>query len=91
VPALVTIGKQGLVCFVGGTVVSIAVDSAVRLAHADTNVFARALGDIVAIGALWTIARIAATRREGTPSVAPAAWLLRVQADARSVRDRRER
>jgi hypothetical protein len=91
VPALVTIGKQGLVCFVGGTVVSIAVDSAVRLAHADANVFARALGDAVAIGALWSLARIAAARRDRVPSIAPAARLVRVQAEARSMRSRHER
>lgn len=91
VPALVTIGKQGLVCFVGGTVVSIAVDSAVRLAHADTNVFARALGDVVAIGALWSLARIAVARRDRAPrSIAPAGQLVRVHVDARSVRGRRE-
>ncbi|WP_116135693.1 OpgC domain-containing protein [Trinickia diaoshuihuensis] len=89
-PALVTIGKQGLVCFVGGTVVSIAVDSALHLAGADTHLFARLLGDVLAIAALWMLARIAAARRDRVPSVAPGARLARVQANVQSVRSRRE-
>ncbi|PMS19066.1 OpgC protein [Trinickia dabaoshanensis] len=89
-PALVTIGKQGLVCFVGGTVVSIVVDSTLHLARADTNVLARLVGDFAAIAALWMLARIATMRRDSVPSVAPAARLVRVQSDARAVRGGRE-
>ena len=94
-PAVVTVGKQGLVCFVGGTVVSIVVDTAIRLTRTDTNWFARLLGDIVAIAALMTLARIAAAWR-GAPrgqarGTAPAARLIPVSSDVRAPRDRRER
>lgn len=93
-PAVVTVGKQGLVCFVGGTVVSIVVDSAVRLAHADTNVFGRILGDIVAVAALLALGRLAAdqrARRAGVRGMAPAARLARVMADGRAPHERRGR
>ncbi|RDU95710.1 OpgC domain-containing protein [Trinickia dinghuensis] len=78
-PAVVTVGKQGLVCFVGGTAVSIVVDAGIRLAHADTNWFARLAGDIVAVSALLAMARIAA---------APATRLVRVSSDNRSPSER---
>jgi hypothetical protein len=92
-PAVVTVGKQGLVCFVGGTVVSIAVDTAVRLVRADTNAFARLVGDIVAVTALIVLARIAAARRPASAAnqaAAPAAPFARVTWSMRSPRDRRE-
>jgi hypothetical protein len=96
-PAVVTVGQQGLVCFVGGTVVSIVVDSAVRLARADNNWFSRILGDIVAVSALLALARLAAARRAnrgrrtGARGMAPAAGLARVTPDARAPRDGRDR
>lgn len=77
-PAVVTVGKQGLVCFVGGTVVSIAVDAGIRLMHADTTWFARLAGDIVAVIALLALAHIAASRQPASArerAVAPAARL----------------
>ena len=57
-PAVVTVGKQGLVCFVGGTVVSIAVDTAVRMARGPAWLNGLA-GDVVAIGALLLLAAAA--------------------------------
>ncbi len=93
-PAVVTVGKQGLVCFVGGTVVSIVVDTAIRLMHADTNGFARLGGDIVAIAALLMLARIAAARRAASVAnagVAPAARLARLTWNTRAARDSGER
>jgi hypothetical protein len=54
-PAVVTVGKQGLVCFVGGTVVSIGVDTAVRLARGPAWLNGLA-GDLVTIGALLLLA-----------------------------------
>jgi hypothetical protein len=96
-PAVVTVGKQGLVCFVGGTVVSIVVDSAVRLARADTNWFARILGDIVAVAALLALARFAAqwrarrAGRTGVRGMVPAARLARVTPDSRAPQGRRDR
>ena len=57
-PAVVTVGKQGLVCFVGGTVVSIGVDTAVRLARGPAWLNGLA-GDVVVIGALLLLAAIA--------------------------------
>jgi len=57
-PAVVTVGKQGLVCFVGGTVVSIVVDTAVRMARGPAWLNGLA-GDAVAIGALLLLAAAA--------------------------------
>lgn len=57
-PAVVEVGKQGLVCFVGGTVVSIGVDTAVRLARGPAWLNGL-VGDMVAIGALLVLAAIA--------------------------------
>lgn len=56
-PAVVEVGKQGLVCFVGGTVVSIGVDTAVRLARGPAWLNGLA-GDMVAIGALLLLAAV---------------------------------
>ncbi|RKP50753.1 OpgC domain-containing protein [Trinickia fusca] len=58
-PAVVTIGRQGLVCFVCGTLVSIGVDTALRLMHLDTIWLPRLLGDLAAVFALMLIARLA--------------------------------
>jgi hypothetical protein len=57
-PAVVEVGKQGLVCFVGGTVVSIGVDTGVRLARGPAWLTGLA-GDMVAIGALLLLAVVA--------------------------------
>ncbi|MGN6231529.1 MAG: OpgC domain-containing protein [Trinickia sp.] len=93
--AVVTVGRHGLVCFVGGTVVSIVVDTGIRLAHADTNGFARLAGDVVAVTAVLMLARIAAARRAvggGQRNLAPAARLVRVASDAGTPpRERRQR
>ncbi|RFU46219.1 OpgC domain-containing protein [Paraburkholderia sp. DHOC27] len=56
-PAVVDVGKQGLVCFVGGTVVSIGVDTAVRLARGPGWLNGLA-GDMVAISALLLLAAV---------------------------------
>ncbi len=58
-PSVVTVGRQGLVCFVGGTVVSIGVDAALRLAHVDTRWPFRLLGDGAAVGMLLLLAGVA--------------------------------
>jgi hypothetical protein len=57
-PAVVDVGRQGLVCFVGGTVVSIGVDTAVRLARGPAWLSGLA-GDMAAIGALLLLAAAA--------------------------------
>lgn len=58
VPAVVTVGRTGLVCFVGGTLISVIVDSATPHALHGAAAFAAALaGDIVAIGATLMLAR----------------------------------
>lgn len=94
-PAVVTVGRQGLVCFVGGTVVSIAVDTAVRLMRAETNWLARLSADIAAVAALLMLARIAAAwkaMRAAGPNVAPSGLLVRVtSAGGRAAREQRER
>jgi hypothetical protein len=89
-PAVVTVGKQGLVCFVGGTVVSIAVDTAVRLAHAQTNWLARLSSDLVAVAALLLLARVAAAWKAAGSVAAPAARLVRVSSSVRPSRGERE-
>ena len=90
-PAVVRVGRQGLVCFVGGTVVSIAVDTAVRLAHAQTNWLARLASDLVAVAALLLLARAAAAWKGAARVPAPAAGLVRVSSTVRPSRDERER
>lgn len=93
-PAVVMVGRQGLVCFVGGTVVSIGVDTAVRLMHAETNWFARLASDIAAIAALLLLARAAAAwkaARAATPKVAPTVRLVRATSTLRSTREQQER
>ncbi len=63
-PALVTVGRQGLVCFVGGTVVSIGVDAALQLAGVRTTELLtdwpiRLLGDASAIAVLIVLGNMA--------------------------------
>jgi hypothetical protein len=69
-PAVVTVGKQGLVCFVGGTVVSIGVDTAVRLARGPAWLNGLA-GDAVAIGALLLLAAVAKKWKSQKAPLAP--------------------
>lgn len=94
-PAVVTVGRQGLACFVGGTVVSIAVDTGLRLSHVETNWFARLFGDIVAVAALLLLAQTMAAwkgTRAAPPSMAGGvARLVRVTSDAAPPRGHRER
>ena len=89
-PAVVTVGRQGLVCFVGGTVVSIAADTAVRLAHAQTNWLARLSSDLLAVAALLLLARLAAAWKGAGRVAAPAARLVRVSSSVRRSREERE-
>jgi hypothetical protein len=57
-PAVVTVGRTGLVCFVAGTMVSLIVDTATpHTFHGFRGVLIGLGGDLVAIGALLMIAR----------------------------------
>ncbi|WP_345815091.1 OpgC domain-containing protein [Paraburkholderia sp. PREW-6R] len=57
-PAVVTVGRTGLVCFVTGTLVSLIVDTATpHMFHGFRGVLIGLAGDLVAIGALLMIAR----------------------------------
>jgi hypothetical protein len=57
-PAVVTVGRTGLVCFVMGTLVSLIVDTATpHTFHGFRGVLIGLGGDLVAIGALLMIAR----------------------------------
>ncbi|MDR6475243.1 hypothetical protein ABIE53_005056 [Burkholderia sp. OAS925] len=57
-PAVVTVGRTGLVCFVGGTLVSLIVDTATpHMFHGFRGVLIGLAGDVVAIGALLILAR----------------------------------
>lgn len=56
VPAIVSVGRQGLACFVGGAVVSNLVDTLLRALHATAWLPARLAGDALAIAALLTLA-----------------------------------
>jgi hypothetical protein len=56
VPAVVSVGQQGLVCFVGGAVASNVVDTMLRASHLDSYLPARLAGDLLAIGTLVTLA-----------------------------------
>jgi hypothetical protein len=57
-PAVVTVGRTGLVCFVTGTLVSLIVDTATpHTFHGFRGVLIGLAGDLVAIGALLMIAR----------------------------------
>ncbi|WP_321816395.1 MULTISPECIES: OpgC domain-containing protein [unclassified Paraburkholderia] len=56
-PSVVTVGRTGLVCFVGGTLISLAVDTATPHALHGAAAFGSALaGDAVAIGATLMLA-----------------------------------
>jgi len=55
-PGVVSVGQQGLVCFVGGALVSNAVDTVIRATHVSSILPARFAGDVVAIGALLMLA-----------------------------------
>ena len=65
-PGVVTVGKQGLCCCVGGSVTSIAVDTALRLAQVHGNIghliglswLFRVSGDVATIFTILLIARI---------------------------------
>jgi hypothetical protein len=57
-PSVVTVGRTGLVCFVGGTLISVIVDSATPRALHGAAAFGAALaGDFVAIGATLMLAK----------------------------------
>nr|WKF60416.1 hypothetical protein HUO10_004937 [Paraburkholderia busanensis] len=57
-PAVVTVGRTGLVCFVAGTVVSLVVDTATpHMFHGFRGVLIGLGGDLIAIGAVLMIAR----------------------------------
>jgi hypothetical protein len=57
-PAVVTVGRTGLVCFVTGTLVSLIVDTATpHTFHGFRGVLVGLGGDLAAIGALLMIAR----------------------------------
>ncbi|MCC8394857.1 OpgC domain-containing protein [Paraburkholderia sp. MMS20-SJTR3] len=57
-PAVVTVGRTGLVCFVAGTLVSLIVDTATpHTFHGFRGVLVGLGGDLAAIGALLMIAR----------------------------------
>jgi hypothetical protein len=96
-PGVVKVGKEGLVCFVGGTVVSIAVDTALRFMHAQEHWPLRPLGDVSAILALIGLAYAASylkamrkgrvtTAHAHTPAPAPV-LVRRVPAPVRAKRD----
>jgi hypothetical protein len=82
-PSVVTIGKQGLICFVGGTVVSMSIDAALALARVQTSDIwtdwpIRLLGDASAVVLLVSLGRAAsALKARKRPVSAPAAmaWL----------------
>jgi hypothetical protein len=57
-PSVVTVGRTGLVCFVGGTMISVLVDTATPRALHGAAAFAAALtGDFAAIGATLMLAK----------------------------------
>jgi hypothetical protein len=71
-PAVVTVGRQGLICFVGGAIVSIGADTALHLAgvrgtELSTAWPLRLLGDASAIAALVLLARLASRLKAARP------------------------
>jgi len=72
VPALVNVGQQGLVCFVGGAVVSNTVDTLLRATHTIDYLPARLAGDALAVGALLTLAGGTRRWKTGRTQGAPA-------------------
>ncbi|WP_027794606.1 OpgC domain-containing protein [Paraburkholderia acidipaludis] len=69
-PAVANVGQQGLVCFVGGAVASNVVDTLLRATHLDTYFPARLAGDLLAIGALVTLAGGARWLKTARPRLA---------------------
>ena len=69
-PAVVTVGQQGLVCFVGGAVASNAIDTLLRATHVTASLPARLAGDLLAIGALLMLAGGARRLKSVRPRVA---------------------
>jgi hypothetical protein len=69
-PGVVTVGQQGLVCFVGGAVASNTIDTLLRAAHANGFLPARLAGDLLAIGALLMLAGGARRWKGARPRVA---------------------
>jgi hypothetical protein len=69
-PGVVTVGQQGLVCFVGGALASNAIDTLLRAAHANGFLPARLAGDLLAIGALLMLAGGARRFKGARPRVA---------------------
>lgn len=64
-PALVNVGQQALVCFVGGAVVSNTVDTLLLATHSSAYLPARLAGDLLAIGALLVLADAARRWKAG--------------------------
>lgn len=75
-PGVVGIGQQALVCFVGGAVVSNVIDTLLRATHVMAYFPARLAGDLLAIGALLTLAGGARRVKAVRPDVA-LAWAAR--------------
>ncbi|MEM5326080.1 OpgC domain-containing protein [Paraburkholderia sp. JHI2823] len=69
-PAVVTVGQQGLVCFVGGAVASNAIDTLLRATHVTDLLPARLAGDLLAIGALLMLAGGARRLKSVRPRIA---------------------
>lgn len=64
-PSVVNVGRHGLVCFVGGTLVSIAVDTVLRLANLGAHWPTRLAGDVAAVAALLLLAKAAREWKAG--------------------------
>jgi hypothetical protein len=84
VPAVVNVGQHALVCFVGGAVISNAVDTLLRAMHATEPLPARVAGDLVAIGALLLLADGARRWKAGRTPATPARRAAFVAAQERS-------
>jgi len=69
-PGVVSIGQQALVCFLGGAVVSNVIDTLLRAMHVMAVFPARLAGDLLAIGALLTLAGGARRLKAVRPNVA---------------------
>jgi hypothetical protein len=69
-PAVVNIGQQALVCFVGGAVASNAVDTLMRASHLGAYFPARLAGDLLAIAALLMLAGGARRLKAVRPRIA---------------------
>ncbi|QBQ99310.1 OpgC domain-containing protein [Paraburkholderia pallida] len=69
-PGVVTVGQQGLVCFVGGALASITIDTLMRATHASGFLPARLAGDLLAITALLVLAGGARRWKGARPRVA---------------------